>query len=65
MIGYTLGGPQRYNPKQNEKNARTLMAWLESGRIKPFISHIMPMDDVVAAYQLIVDRKVIGKVILT
>ena len=41
------------------------MDWLANGKIKPFISHIMPMDDVVEGYQLLVDRKVVGKVILT
>jgi len=65
VIGYTMGGLQRHNPKQNAANSRTLMDWLGSGRIKPFISHVMPMDDVVEAYQLLVDRKVVGKVILT
>ncbi|HIG42622.1 MAG: NADPH:quinone oxidoreductase family protein [bacterium] len=65
VIGYTMGGLQRHNPQQNEKNSRTLMGWLGSGRIKPFISHELKMDDVVEAYQLLVDRKVVGKVILT
>ena len=65
VIGYTMGGLQRHNPQQNEKNSRTLMNWLGSGRIRPFISHELKMDDVVEAYQLLVDRKVVGKVILT
>jgi len=65
VIGYTLGGLQRYRPEHNRKNTRILMGWLASGRIKPFISHVLEMDDVVAAYQLLVDRKVVGKVILT
>jgi len=41
------------------------MGWLASGRIKPFVSHRLPMEDIVEAYQLLVDRKVAGKVILT
>ncbi len=65
VIGYTMGGLQRHNPAQNAKNSAVLMGWLGSGRINPFISHIMPMDDVKEAYQLLVDRKVVGKVILT
>jgi NADPH2:quinone reductase len=65
LIGYTLGGLQRYRPEQSEKNIRILMNWLGCGRINPFISHVMGMDDIVEAYQLLVDRKVIGKVILT
>lgn len=65
VIGYTLGGLQRHNPRLNEQNSRILMAWLGSGRINPFISHVMPMDDTIEAYQLLVDRKVVGKVVLT
>jgi NADPH2:quinone reductase len=65
VIGYTLGGLQKYRPEHSEKNAQILMSWLGSGRIKPFISHVLGMDDVVEAYQLLVDRKVIGKLILT
>ena len=60
-----MGGLQRHDPEWNARNARILMGWLASGRIKPFISHVMPMDDVVEGYQLLVDRKVVGKVILT
>jgi NADPH:quinone reductase len=65
VIGFTIGGLQRHDPIKNEKNSRVLMNWLGSGRIRPFISHTLSMDDVVEAYQLLVDRKVVGKVILT
>ena len=65
VIGYTIGGLQRHKPALAEKNSATLMGWLASGRIKPFISHRLPMEDIVEAYQLLVDRKVAGKVILT
>lgn len=65
VIGCTLGGLKRYNPKQNAKNSRTLMGWLASGRIHPLVSRVMKLDDVIEAYQLLVDRKAVGKVILT
>ncbi len=65
VIGYTLGGLRRHNPEQNAKNSRTLMGWLASGRIHPLVPQVLKMDDVIEAYQLLVDRKVVGKVILT
>ena len=65
VIGFTMGGLQRHNPAQNDKNSRILMKWLGGGRIKPFISHTLAMDDAVEGYQLLVDRKVVGKVVLT
>ncbi len=65
VIGFTIGGLQRHRPMLAEKNAATLLGWLASRRIRPFISHQLPMEDIVEAYQLLVDRQVAGKVILT
>ena len=65
VIGYTVGGLQRHNPELNAKNNEILMEWLASGRIKPYISHTFPMDQIIDGYQTIVDRKVVGKVIIT
>lgn len=65
VIGYTVGGLQKYRPQQNARNNNVLMDWLATGRIKPYISHVLPMEQIVEGYQVIVDRKVIGKVIIT
>jgi NADPH2:quinone reductase len=64
LIGYTMGGLQRHNPERARTNARTLMDWLANGKIRPHISHRMTMDEIVDAYQVLVDRKVIGKVVV-
>lgn len=65
VIGYTLGGLQQHNPELQEKINRTLIDWLGSRRINPYISHQLPMQSIQEAYQLIVDRKVVGKVVIT
>lgn len=65
VIGYTVGGLQKYRPQQNARNNDVLMDWLATGRIKPYVSHVLPMEQIVEGYQVIVDRKVIGKVIIT
>ena len=41
------------------------MDLLANKRITPYVSHRFAMDDIVEAYQVLVDRKVIGKVIIT
>ena len=64
VIGYTVGGLQKHKPERVEAMNALLLDWLGHGRIKPFVSHTLPMEDAVEAYQLIVDREVIGKVIL-
>ena len=65
VIGYTVGGLQRHRPQVARAHMQVLMGWLASKRIQPFISHVLPMADIVEAYQLLVDRKVVGKVIIT
>lgn len=65
VIGYTVGGLQQHNPERAKKNGQILMNWLASGRINPYVSHNLPMEAIHEAYQLIVDRKVIGKVMIT
>lgn len=65
VIGYTLGGLQQHDPEANRKMNRILIDWLGSGRIRPYVSHTLPMSKIHEAYQLIVDRKVVGKVIIT
>ncbi len=65
VIGYTTGGLRQHRPSKYAQNSSIVMGWLGSGRISPFVSHVLDMDDVIEAYQLLVDRKVVGKVILT
>jgi NADPH2:quinone reductase len=65
VIGYTVGGLQRHRPQIARGHMQVLMGWLASGRINPFISHVLPMADIIEAYQLLVDRKVVGKAIIT
>ena len=65
VIGYTLGALQAHKPEQNQKNNEIILEWLGAGRISPYISHELAMSDIKQAYQLIVERKVIGKIIIT
>ena len=64
-IGFTIGGLARHDPAWAARNQRVLMGWLESGRIKPYISHRVPLERTVDGLGLIVDRAVVGKVIVT
>jgi NADPH2:quinone reductase len=64
VIGFTVGGLQRHDPAWAKRNADILMGWLASGRIKPYISHRVPLERTVDALKLIIERKVIGKAIV-
>jgi NADPH:quinone reductase len=65
VIGYTVGALNRQDPAWAARNSRVLMGWLASGRIKPYISHRVPLEQTAEALKLIRDRKVIGKAIVT
>ena len=64
VIGFTIGGLQRLDPARAQRNLETLVGWLGAGRIKPYHSHALPLARAAEAMQLIIDRKVIGKVLL-
>ncbi len=64
VIGYTVGALGRHDPEWAARNSRVLMGWLASGRIDPYISHRLPLEQTAEALKLIRDRKVIGKAII-
>jgi NADPH2:quinone reductase len=65
VIGYSIGSLRQLKPTLYKQYDDTLMELLTSKRITPYVSHRFAMDDIVGAYQVLVDRKVIGKVIIT
>jgi NADPH2:quinone reductase len=54
----------RKNPALGEARMRALTEWAEAGKIRPNISHRLPLEDYAKAMRLLVDRKAIGRVAL-
>ncbi|MGD8416629.1 MAG: NADPH:quinone oxidoreductase family protein [Pseudomonadales bacterium] len=65
LIGFTIGALARHDPAWMQRNADELMSLLAAGRIRPYISHVLPLEKTAEALNLIRERKVIGKAILT
>ena len=63
-IGFTIGALPQRDPARAERIRRTLMTWLGAGRITPYISHRLPLERTADALRLIVNREVIGKVVV-
>jgi NADPH2:quinone reductase len=63
-IGFTIGALSRHDPAWAQRNVDILMGWLAAGRIHPYVSHQLPLEQAAEALRLIMDRKVIGKAIL-
>jgi NADPH2:quinone reductase len=64
VLGVRAGEAVRKNPALGEVRLQALTAWAEAGRIRPNISHRLPLERYAEAMRLLVDRKAIGRVAL-
>ena len=64
VIGYTLGGLNKHAPEWAASNLSHLLGWLAAGRLNPYFSHELPLEQAADALKLVLDRKVIGKAVL-
>jgi NADPH2:quinone reductase len=64
VLGVRAGEAARKNPALGEARVKALVGWAEAGKIRPNISHRLPLEDYAAAMQLLIDRKAIGRVAL-
>jgi len=65
LIGFTIGALSRHDPGWVARNSQQLLDWLAAGDIRPYISHTLPLEQTAEALNLIRERKVIGKAVLT
>jgi NADPH2:quinone reductase len=64
VLGVRAGEAVRKNPALGDARVKVLTAWAEAGRVRPNISHRLPLEDYAAAMRLLIDRKAIGRVAL-
>jgi NADPH2:quinone reductase len=64
VIGYTAGALQRHDPAWARRNTEILVDWLAAGRLSPYVSHRVPLEEAARALRIVKDRQVIGKVVL-
>jgi len=64
VIGFTIGALNRLDPQWAQRNLEVLIGWLGAKRIQPYYSHSLPLEQAADALRLVIDRKVIGKVVL-
>jgi len=65
IIGVFWGGFFRKEPEENRKNFIELIKLLEKGAINPPIHEVFKLADAGAALREIMERKVIGKIVLS
>jgi NADPH2:quinone reductase len=65
VIGVRLGGVTEHQPEIGRANMRLLVGLAGEGKLRPRISHRFPLERAGEAIQAIIDRKVIGKAVLS
>jgi NADPH:quinone reductase len=64
VIGVRAGEAVRKNPALGEVRIKALLEWAEAGKIRPNVSHRLPLEDYAKAMRLLLERKAIGRVAL-
>lgn len=64
VIGFWWGGYLKFAPEILTGSLSELMEWYREGRIKPHISHVLPLEQADDALELLRTRKSTGKVVI-
>ena len=64
VVGVLWGGTLLKEPEVNRRNFEELLDWFSQGKLKPFVSRVLPMARAAEALGLLLNRKSVGKVIL-
>lgn len=64
VIGVRAGEAVRRDPGLGQARLAALLDWAAQGRVRPHVSHRVPLEDYAAAMRLLIDRKAIGRVAL-
>jgi NADPH:quinone reductase len=64
VLGVRAGEAVRRNPALGETRLRALLDWAEQGKIRPNVSHRLPLEHYAQAMRLLIERKAIGRVAL-
>lgn len=65
LIGFYWGGYNRFAPALLTGSLQTLLGWYEAGKLRPHVSHILPLEQVEDGLELLRSRQATGKVVVT
>lgn len=64
VLGLYIGGYAKLNPKALTDSFETLIGWYVAGKIKPHVSHVLPLRAANEGLDLLRTRKATGKVVI-
>ncbi|WP_316014231.1 NADPH:quinone oxidoreductase family protein [Roseobacter sp. HKCCA0434] len=65
VIGLYWGAYQKFRPDVLMNSGQQLFTWYMEGKLKPHVSHEVPLDRAAEALDLLTSRKATGKVVVT
>ena len=65
VIGLYWGGYLAFRPQVVTDSLATLFGWYEAGRLRPHVSHILPLEQAADGLELLRSRASTGKVVIT
>jgi NADPH2:quinone reductase len=65
LIGHYWGGYLSFRPEVVRESLTTLLGWYAEGRLRPHVSHVLPLDRAGEGLELIRTRASTGKVVVT
>ena len=65
VIGLYWGGYLTFRPEVIADSLATLFGWYAEGKLKPHLSHVLPLDRTDEALELLRSRRSTGKVVVT
>ncbi|GLH80561.1 NADPH:quinone oxidoreductase [Bradyrhizobium sp. SSBR45G] len=64
VLGVRAGETVRRDPALGARRLKDLLAWAEAGKLRPNVSHRLPLEEYAKAMRLLIERKAIGRVAL-
>ena len=64
VLGVRAGEAARKDPALGARRLSELLQWAEAGKVRPHVSHRLPLEDYAKAMRLLIERQAIGRVAL-
>lgn len=65
VLGFYIGGYLRFRPDLVRESLTALLGWYQEGRLRPHVSHVLPLSRVAEGLELLRSRASTGKVVIT
>lgn len=65
VLGFYWGGYLAFRPEVVTESLATLFAWYAQGRLRPHVSHVLPLERAQEGYDLMTSRRSTGKIVVT